>query len=91
MWLLRFFVVKKTERPVLDRPLKVGGGVQPLLVTVLTPATTFTVGLNCSQKARAVKRGDKIFPECPYFLALPSIFRRRREMISGRQVAREAY
>jgi hypothetical protein len=33
------------------------------LVTVLTPATTFTVGLNCSQKARAVKRGDKIFPE----------------------------
>jgi len=28
----------------LDRPLKVGGGFQPLLVTVLTPATTFTVG-----------------------------------------------
>jgi len=34
----------KTERPVLDRPLKVGGGIQPRLVTVLTPATTFTVG-----------------------------------------------
>jgi hypothetical protein len=64
---LYLFVAKKTERPVLDRPLKVGGGIQPLLVTVLTPATTFTVVLNCSQKARAVKRDGKIFPECPYF------------------------
>jgi len=60
----------------LDRPLKVGGGVQPLLVTVLTPATTFTVGLNCSQKARAVKRAGKFFTECPYFVGLPTIFRR---------------
>jgi len=44
----------KTERPVLDRPLKVGGGIQPRLVTVLTPATTFTVEENFIQKARAV-------------------------------------
>jgi len=29
----------------LDRPLKVGGGIQPLLVTVLTPATTCAVGV----------------------------------------------
>jgi hypothetical protein len=33
----------------LDRPLKVGGGIQPLLVTVLTPATTFTVGADFIQ------------------------------------------
>ena len=86
MWLLRLFVAssafvpfcgKKTERPVLDRPLKVGGGIQPLLVTVLTPATTFTVGLNCNQKVRAVKRGGKFFTECPYFVGLPTIFERR--------------
>jgi hypothetical protein len=44
----------KTERPVLDRPLKVGGDIQPRLVTVLTPATTFTVDGNFSQKARRV-------------------------------------
>src|SRR6185503_3908747 len=48
------FVVTKTERPVLDRPLKVGGDIQPRLVTVLTPATTFTVDGNFSQKARRV-------------------------------------
>jgi hypothetical protein len=64
---------QKTERPVLDRPLKVGGGIQPQLVTVLTPATTFTVGQNCSQKARAVKRGGKIFTECPSFQEFPTI------------------
>jgi len=45
----------------LDRPLKVGGGIQPQLVTVLTPATTFTVGLNCNQNRRVVKRGVKLF------------------------------
>jgi len=45
----------------LDRPLKVGGGIQPQLVTVLTPATTFTVGLNCNQNRRAVKRRVKLF------------------------------
>jgi hypothetical protein len=48
------FRAQKTERPVLDRPLKVGGGIQPRLVTVLTPATTFTVGQDFIQKRRAV-------------------------------------
>jgi hypothetical protein len=38
----------------LDRPLKVGGGIQPRLVTVLTPATTFTVGQDFIQNRRAV-------------------------------------
>ena len=38
----------------MDRPLKVGGGIQPRLVTVLTPATTFTVGQDFSQNRRAV-------------------------------------
>jgi hypothetical protein len=38
----------------LDRPLKVGGGIQPLLVTVLTPATTFTVGEDFIQNGRGV-------------------------------------
>jgi hypothetical protein len=38
----------------LDRPLKVGGGIQPLLVTVLTPATTFTVGEDFIQNGRSV-------------------------------------
>lgn len=47
-------MAKKTERPVLDRPLKVGGGIQPRLVTVLTPATTFTVGQDFIQNRRAV-------------------------------------
>jgi hypothetical protein len=54
----------------LDRPLKVGGGIQPQLVTVLTPATTFTVGLNCSQNCRAVKRNSKIILFSP-LLRLP--------------------
>jgi len=44
----------KTERPVLDRPLKVGGGIQPRLVTVLTPATTFTVEQDFIQNRRVV-------------------------------------
>src|SRR4029453_18562525 len=48
------FCGPKTERPVLDRPLKVGGGIQPRLVTVLTPATTFTVENDFIQKVRAV-------------------------------------
>src|SRR5215213_5314455 len=51
---LYIFCAQKTERPVLDRPLKVGGGIQPQLVTVLTPATTFTVGEDFSQKTRGV-------------------------------------
>jgi len=38
----------------LDRPLKVGGGIQPRLVTVLTPATTFTVGQDFIQNRRVV-------------------------------------
>jgi len=38
----------------LDRPLKVGGDIQPRLVTVLTPATTFTVDKDFSQKERRV-------------------------------------
>ena len=50
----------KTERPVLDRPLKVGGGIQPRLVTVLTPATTFTVGEDFIQNCRAVNRAGVI-------------------------------
>jgi hypothetical protein len=33
----------KNRKAGLDRPLKVGGGIQPLLVTVLTPATTCAV------------------------------------------------
>ena len=41
------------------RPLKVGGGIQPRLVTVLTPATTFTVGEDFIQKVSAVNK--KIF------------------------------
>ena len=36
-------MAKKPKGRFLDRPLKVGGGIQPRLVTVLTPATTFTV------------------------------------------------
>ena len=50
------FCGPKTERPVLDRPLKVGGGIQPRLVTVLTPATTFTVGEDFSQNFFRVNR-----------------------------------
>jgi hypothetical protein len=50
----------KTERPVLDRPLKVGGGIQPRLVTVLTPATTFTVGEDFIQNGRAVNSAGRI-------------------------------
>src|SRR5215510_12613311 len=44
----------KNRKAGLDRPLKVGGGIQPLLVTVLTPATTFTVGEDFSQNSRRV-------------------------------------
>ena len=62
------FAALKTERPVLDRPLKVGGGIQPQLVTVLTPATTFTVGLNCNQNRRAVKRRVQNNLFGPFFL-----------------------
>jgi|GEM_PF-3444212 len=46
---------RKNRKAGLDRPLKVGGGIQPLLVTVLTPATTCAVGVNCIQKERGVK------------------------------------
>jgi len=69
----------KTERPVLDRPLKVGGGIQPQLVTVLTPATTFTVGLNCNQNRRAVKRRMKLIYGRPYFGANWDMWRSRRD------------
>jgi hypothetical protein len=53
---LRFIVpfVAKNRKAGLDRPLKVGGGIQPLLVTVLTPATTFTVGEDFIQNSRSV-------------------------------------
>jgi len=44
----------KNRKAGLDRPLKVGGGIQPLLVTVLTPATTFTVGEDFIQNGRRV-------------------------------------
>jgi hypothetical protein len=59
----------KPKGRFLDRPLKVGGGIQPQLVTVLTPATTFTVEQNFSQNRRAVKRvGDYfIFPSNFYY------------------------
>jgi len=52
-----FFLLcgKKPKGRFLDRPLKVGGGIQPQLVTVLTPATTFTVVQNFNQNRRAVK------------------------------------
>ena len=46
----------KNRKAGLDRPLKVGGGIQPRLVTVLTPATTFTVGQDFIQNRRAVNR-----------------------------------
>jgi len=46
----------KNRKAGLDRPLKVGGGIQPLLVTVLTPATTFTVGEDFIQNWRRVNR-----------------------------------
>jgi len=46
----------KNRKAGLDRPLKVGGGIQPLLVTVLTPATTFTVGEDFIQNCRWVNR-----------------------------------
>jgi len=45
----------------LDRPLKVGGGIQPRLVTVLTPATTFTVGQDFSQNCGAVNSASAVF------------------------------
>ena len=38
------------------RPLKVGGGIQPRLVTVLTPVTTFTVEKDSIQKVPAVNK-----------------------------------
>jgi hypothetical protein len=50
------FLWLKNRKAGLDRPLKVGGGIQPRLVTVLTPATTFTVGEDCNQNSRAVNR-----------------------------------
>jgi len=67
---LRPFSRLKTERPVLDRPLKVGGGIQPRLVTVLTPATTFTVGQDFSQKARAVNSTRAVI----YYFYVPEQF-----------------
>jgi len=48
----------------LDRPLKVGGGIQPRLVTVLTPATTFTVDEDCNQNIRRVNSRRELFPNC---------------------------
>jgi len=45
----------------LDRPLKVGGGIQPRLVTVLTPATTFTVAEDFSQIGRRVNSLEWLF------------------------------
>ena len=76
---------QKTERPVLDRPLKVGGGIQPLLVTVLTPATTVTVGGDCSQNRRAVNSTSAViynFYEmvmCEAMLHTRSEWRSRRD------------
>jgi len=51
----------KNRKAGLDRPLKVGGGIQPLLVTVLTPATTCAVDVNFIQKAFAVNRPKRLF------------------------------
>ena len=47
---------KKPKGRLGCRPLKVGGGIQPRLVTVLTPATTFTVGEGSIQKVPAVNK-----------------------------------
>ena len=46
---MRNSLFQKPKGRFLDRPLKVGGDIQPRLVTVLTPATTFTVGEDFSQ------------------------------------------
>ena len=54
------FVRLKNRKAGLDRPLKVGGGIQPRLVTVLTPATTFTVGEDFIQNGRAVNSAGVI-------------------------------
>jgi hypothetical protein len=54
MCFIRLLAAKKPKGRFLDRPLKVGGGIQPRLVTVLTPATTFTVGEDFIQNGRAV-------------------------------------
>ena len=51
----------KNRKAGLDRPLKVGGGIQPLLVTVLTPATTCAVAWDFSQKAVLVNRRKRLF------------------------------
>jgi hypothetical protein len=51
----------KNRKAGLDRPLKVGGGIQPLLVTVLTPATTCAVGVNFIQNAFRVNRTEWLF------------------------------
>ena len=55
------FLRPKNRKAGLDRPLKVGGGIQPRLVTVLTPATTFTVGQDFIQNRRAVNSGPASF------------------------------
>ena len=54
-------MLPKNRKAGLDRPLKVGGGIQPLLVTVLTPATTCAVGLNFSQNNCVVNRRKWLF------------------------------
>ena len=51
----------KNRKAGLDRPLKVGGGIQPQLVTVLTPATTCAVDVHFSQNGFAVNRRKWLF------------------------------
>ena len=51
----------KNRKAGLDRPLKVGGGIQPLLVTVLTPATTCAVGVDFSQNNLLVNTPKELF------------------------------
>jgi hypothetical protein len=53
--------VFKNRKAGLDRPLKVGGGIQPLLVTVLTPATTCAVGVDFSQNNLLVNTPKELF------------------------------
>jgi hypothetical protein len=54
-WLLGVIgLVLKTERPVLDRPLKVGRKHSAFRVTVLTPATTYPIATHFTDMKNSV-------------------------------------
>ena len=59
----------------MDRPLKVGGGIQPRLVTVLTPATTFTVGEDFIQNGPVVNRSTVIIYNFYLSVSLMTLYR----------------